>query len=75
MRHLASSVAVRLVLLAAGPLGSAYGQPTDASPPPALVQLKAGTVDAFDRYVRLTDSRNAAELKELTRLLWIDTLP
>jgi hypothetical protein len=33
------------------------------------------TVDAFDRYVRLTDARNDAELKQGTRLLWIDGLP
>ena len=41
-----------------------------ASPP----LLKSSTVDAFNRYVRLTDARNDAELQRGTRLLWIDGL-
>ena len=41
-----------------------------ASPP----LLKSSTVDAFNRYVRLTDARNDAELKRGARLLWIDGL-
>jgi hypothetical protein len=77
MRHFASGVAVRLFLLMlmAGPFGNAHGQPTDASPRPETVKLKSATVEAFDRYVRLTDARNDAELKEGTRPLWIDILP
>jgi hypothetical protein len=41
---------------------------------PALVQLKTATTEAFDRYVRLTEARNEAELKRGERLLWIDGL-
>jgi hypothetical protein len=44
-----------------------------AGPPPA--RLKATTVDAFDRYARLTDARNEAEGKRSERLLWIDEFP
>jgi hypothetical protein len=42
---------------------------------PALPALKAGTVQAFERYMKLTDARNEAELKRGTNLLWIDNLP
>jgi hypothetical protein len=37
--------------------------------------LKAATIAAFDRYVKLTEARNDAELKRGTPLLWIDGLP
>jgi hypothetical protein len=36
--------------------------------------LKPATVQAFDRYVALTDSRNESELKAGDHLLWIDQL-
>ena len=39
------------------------------------LRLGADTVAAFERYVRLTDARNDAELKRGTGLLWIDGLP
>ena len=42
---------------------------------PALPKLKTETQAAFDRYVKLVDSRNEAELKRNTNLLWIDGLP
>ena len=42
---------------------------------PAATQLKKDTAHAFDRYVELTEFRNAAELKRGTGLLWIDDLP
>jgi hypothetical protein len=38
-------------------------------------ELRAKTIDAFDRYLRLTDARNEDELKRASNLLWIDTLP
>lgn len=44
-----------------------------AEPEPA--KLHANTLDAFHRYVQLTDARNAEELKRGTNLLWIDDLP
>jgi hypothetical protein len=42
---------------------------------PALPQLKAGTLQAFERYVKLTEARNEGELKRETNLLWVDALP
>jgi len=44
-----------------------------AGPPPS--QLKPATLEAFNRYVRLTEARNDAELKRGVGLLWIDGLP
>ena len=44
-----------------------------AADPPAIA-LKPDTMAAFDDYVKLTESRNAAELQQGTNLLWIDGL-
>jgi hypothetical protein len=41
---------------------------------PEPVALKAATVEAFDRYVRRTDTRNEAELQQAAKVLWIDSL-
>jgi len=41
----------------------------------ALPKLKTETQGAFERYVRLAEARNEAELKRGTSLLWIDGLP
>jgi len=46
-----------------------------ASPPASPALLKPSTIEAFNRYVRLTDRRSDDELKRGTRLLWIDGLP
>jgi hypothetical protein len=47
--------------------------------PPAAIpepsELKANTIEAFDRYLRLTDARNDAEIRRASDLLWIDALP
>jgi hypothetical protein len=42
---------------------------------PALPKLKSETQQAFERYVKLTEARNEAELKRGTDLLWVDGLP
>jgi len=42
---------------------------------PALPKLKSETEAAFDHYVRLTEERNATELKPGSSFLWIDQLP
>ena len=42
---------------------------------PALPKLKAETQVAFERYVRLVEARNEAELRRGTALLWVDGLP
>jgi hypothetical protein len=41
----------------------------------AAVDLKPGTLAAFNEYVKLTDQRNENELRRGTDLLWIDGLP
>jgi len=50
---------------------------TDAAggAPHAVPKLKPETEAAFDRYVRLTDERNTAELKQGSPFLEIDALP
>ena len=42
---------------------------------PPLPELKTETRQAFERYVKLTEARNEAELKRGTNLLWVDGLP
>jgi hypothetical protein len=42
---------------------------------PALPELKAGSLQAFERYIKLTEARNEAELKRGVNLLWVDGLP
>jgi len=42
---------------------------------PAPSQLKPPTVDAFNRYVRVTEARSDSELNRGTGLLWVDGLP
>jgi hypothetical protein len=49
--------------------------PATAIPGPQPPQLQPATTNAFNRYVRLTEARNNAELKRGTGLLWIDVLP
>jgi hypothetical protein len=41
---------------------------------PALPKLKMETQEAFDRYIKLVELRNEAELKRGTSLLWVDGL-
>jgi hypothetical protein len=42
---------------------------------PALPKLKTETQGTFERYVRLVEARNEAELMRGTSLLWVDGLP
>jgi hypothetical protein len=51
------------------------GLPASEPLPPAAANLRPATVSAFDEYVKLTQTRNDAELQRGTNLLWIDTLP
>jgi hypothetical protein len=46
-----------------------------ANNPPTPPKLQAETVEAFDRYVQLTNTRNDAELTRGTALLQVDGLP
>ena len=64
----------RVILLAAAalyPVAANFAQ--GAQPEPA--RLHANTLEAFSRYVKLTEARNEGELKRGTNLLWIDELP
>jgi len=42
---------------------------------PVPTKLKAETSAAFDRYVKLAETRNQEEWKRGTNLLWVDSLP
>lgn len=67
----ARGMALLMVSLAA--LG--FAAPSAAAAEPPAVQLKNDTSQAFQRYVALTEARNAAELQRGSALLWIDALP
>src|SRR6267154_1860510 len=45
-----------------------------AQPAPSPASLTSPIKEAFDRYVTLTDARNAEELRQGTPFLWVDTL-
>jgi len=51
-----------------------YVAPAALAEAAALPKLKSETQEAFDRYVRLVETRNEAELKRGTKLLWVDGL-
>jgi len=69
-------IAVRLFLfLGVGLLANPIYVQFARAGEPALPKLKTETQAAFDRYVGLVESRNEAELKRNTNLLWIDGLP
>lgn len=61
----AASLALAALLLV-GPVSGAAG------PEPAPAELRATTVEAFDKYLRLTDARNDQELKQGAPFFWID---
>jgi hypothetical protein len=64
--HRAAPLLLATLLLARPALPAAIPEPSE---------LKANTIEAFDRYLRLTDARNDAELQRASDLLWIDALP
>lgn len=53
----------------------ATSSPVPGDAPTTPTKLKPETESAFDRYIRLTDDRNATELKQGSPFLWIETLP
>jgi hypothetical protein len=63
---------ITLVLFLVAQLQSVAAGVTRAGEPPVL---KAGTRQAFEQYVKLTETRNEAELKHAVNLFWIDGLP
>lgn len=68
-RALATAILLAGAVLYPAGADSAQG----AEPEPA--RLHANTLEAFHRYVRLTEARNEEEQKRGTNLLWIDELP
>ncbi len=46
-----------------------------AASPASATELKKKTVDAFDRYARLTHARNEAEISGSGAFFWVDALP
>jgi hypothetical protein len=75
----AISLALLLAAMATGVWGIAAGPDST----PAAVELETATTGAFERYVRLTEQRNDAELRQVSGqeprprsgLLWIDSMP
>ncbi|HXT77200.1 MAG TPA: hypothetical protein VN780_12980 [Candidatus Eisenbacteria bacterium] len=62
-----------LALLAAScAIPCSFGVAGRPEPPP--LGLKPATVEAFNQYVHLTDSRSEADLRQGADLLWIDSL-
>ena len=75
LRRFANTLlAVRFLLLFPLVLSFSSSQSSPANAP-IPVRLHSETIAVFDRYVRLTQDRNEAELKRGSGLLWIDSLP
>jgi len=74
-RHVTGLADTLLVMgLLMVPLAGTVRTAQSASADPAPAKLRSETVAAFDRYVRLTEERNEAELKRGSALLWVDSL-
>ena len=61
-------------LLVAGLLAAAVSTAARPEPSPGPVQLEQRTLDAFGRYIQLTEARNDEELRRGTPFLWVDML-
>ena len=73
-RRLADTLlTMRFLLLFPLAVSFSSSQSSPASAP-APIRLHPETIAVFDRYVRLTEERNEAELKRGSALLWIDSL-
>lgn len=64
----------RAIILAAVMLLPSIAHCAESSEPEPT-ELRANTLAAFDRYVKLTEARNEEELERGTNLLWIDEWP
>jgi hypothetical protein len=64
----------RAIVLAAAILVAFIAEFAEAAAPEPI-ELRANTLAALDRYVKLTEARNEEELRRGTNLLWIDELP
>jgi hypothetical protein len=71
INNIASRIIVFLLVALAPHHLLARGPAAEPAPP----KLKTETQTAFERYVRVVEARNEAELKRGTGLLWVDGLP
>jgi hypothetical protein len=70
------NVSARMIVFLTIALATALvPEPAARAGEPALPKLKSETQAAFDRYVKLVELRNDAELKRNTNLLWVEGLP
>ena len=73
-RRLADTLlTMRFLLLFPLVVSFSSSQPSPANAPDP-VRLRSETIAVFDRYARLTENRNEAELRRGSALLWIDSL-
>jgi len=71
--HFPDKIAAAFLLLALCCLSAAAAPRPDAGPP-APPTLKRVTIERFERYVKLTESRNDEELQKGIPFFWIDDL-
>ena len=70
-RHIGTSYSAKLLASCAVPLHLQWCGPTGT---PTIRRSKPATVEAFNHYVHLTDSRHEADLQQGAESLWIDSL-
>jgi hypothetical protein len=71
-----NNIAARLIVLLLAALAlNQVSAPGAQAAEPAPPKLKTETQGAFERYVKVAEARNEAELKHGTGLLWVDGLP
>jgi hypothetical protein len=75
LKRLADRLVATSLFVSAFLAASVFSTQSAPAADPAPAKLRSGTVAAFDRYERLTEERNDAELKRGSALLWIDSLP
>jgi hypothetical protein len=73
MKHLADRMILSIgIIVVFSVLSSSTGYAAQLDAPLPSATLKPAAVEAFTRYVRLTDLRNQDELRQGADLLWID---
>jgi hypothetical protein len=73
LKRLADRLVATSLFVSAFLAASVFSTQSAPAADPAPAKLRSGTVAAFDRYERLTEERNDAELKRGSALLWIDS--
>jgi len=75
LQYIGDATAVTACILLAAVVLLVPGVSAARKAEPGPAKLKSETQEAFNRYVKLTESRNEATLKRGTGLLWVDELP